>query len=120
MSSNSVVEAVIAERNRRIALIQPMLDKGMKPVEIRKATGFNKDIVRHIIKNYCNRDYNANTAFVPTMMDWQSELDPSNLTDAQREQAKRFGIKEGRYAWLLSCPRTIIPNANQKESIQHD
>lgn len=122
MQDNSAVEEVIKERNRRIAIIQPLLSSGMQPTEISNKTGFNKEVVRHIIRNYCKRPdgYVSPVITGSTMMDWQSELDPSKLTDAQRGQAKRFGISEGRYAWLLSCPRTIIPNANQKESIQHD
>lgn len=37
----------------------------------------------------------------------ETEADPSNLTEEQIERANALGITLGRFAWLLSCPRTL-------------
>ena len=108
----------IAERERRVALIQPLVTEGLKPAQISHRIGLNPDVVRHIIRRYCKRPdgyykYGRNE----NMMDWQSEVDPSHLTPEQREHAKRLNMTEGRYAWVMACPRDIVghrPNVGHR------
>jgi hypothetical protein len=37
----------------------------------------------------------------------ETETDPAGLTEEQIERANALGITPGRFAWLLSCPRTL-------------
>lgn len=94
-------------RNERLAIIQPMVTQGMKPSQIADAIGVNPEIIRHFIRRWCIRPegYVKPNANAGCLMDWQSEADPSNLTDDQREHARRVGMTEGRYAWLMTCPK---------------
>lgn len=95
-------------RDRRVKLIQAMLDKSKGPKEISDTLNLGLSLVGHLISRYCQRpkSYVKRPNFsVTTLMDWQSECDPSVLTPEQVEHAKKVDIPLGRYAWLLSCPR---------------
>jgi hypothetical protein len=110
---------ITAIRKERVSKIQPLVTQGIKPSEIGRIIGLDASIVRHLIRRYCDRPegyVNPNLSSNESMMDWQSECDPSVLTDDQREHAKRVGITEGRYAWLLSCPRDVVPVRNQEQT----
>lgn len=108
---------ITAIRKARVAKIQPLVTQGIKPSEIGRQIGLDASVVRHLIRRYCDRPegyVNPNLSHNESMMDWQSECDPSVLTDDQREHAKRVGITEGRYAWLISCKRIDSPKSNAK------
>lgn len=94
-------------RKERLAIIQPMVTSGMKPAQIADATGINAETIRHFIRRWCVRPegYVRPSQNIGCLMDWDSECDTSALTDEQREHAKRVGMTEGRYAWLLTCPK---------------
>lgn len=38
---------------------------------------------------------------------WQVS-DVADLTDAQLEEADRYGIPPGRFSWLLKCPKNTV------------
>ncbi len=95
-------------RKQRVILIQPLLDQGKGPTQISNELNINITVVHHLIRRYCKRPdfYKPNSNLeMYTSMDWQSVCDPSTLTSEQREDAAAFGIEEGRYAWLLTCPK---------------
>ena len=93
-------------REKRLAIIQPLVTQGMKPAQISDVIGLSPEIIRHIIRRWCVRPEGyIRHKISDSLMDWQSECDPSVLTDEQREHARRVGVTEGRYAWLLSCPK---------------
>ena len=95
-------------RKKRVALIQPLVNKGLKPQQISEEIGINAETIRHIIRRWCVRPEGYVKPIKKNdmcVMDWESERDPSTLTNEQREHAKRVGMTEGRYAWLLTCPK---------------
>jgi hypothetical protein len=93
-------------REKRLAIIQPLVTQGMKPAQISHVVGLSPEVIRHIIRRWCVRPEGyVRHKVADSLMDWQSECDPSILTDDQREHARRVGMSEGRYAWLLSCPK---------------
>jgi hypothetical protein len=107
-----------AIRKKRVALIQPLVDKGLKPQQISDEIGINAETIRHIIRRWCVRPEGylkpmANQE--ACLMDWDSECDPSNLTDEQRQHAKRVGMTEGRYAWLMTCPKGMHHEIQNKQ-----
>jgi hypothetical protein len=104
-------------REKRLAIIQPLVSQGIKPAQISHVVGLSPEVIRHIIRRWCVRPegYVRNKVNDSTM-DWQSECDPSVLTDEQREQAQRIGMGEGRYAWLLTCPKGMHHELQNKEN----
>lgn len=107
---------ILETRKKRVALIQPMVNEGLKPIQISQKLGINAETVRHIIRRYCVRPegYVNPRLTGESLMDWQSEADPSILTEEQKAHAKRVGITEGRYAWMVLCPRINHPQSHPK------
>lgn len=101
-----------SERSKRIALIQPLLDKEMSMPAIAEATGLSLSAVSHTVRRYCKRPAswkpNPNLRKGSQSACHYEEVDPSFLTPEQRAQAKRVGITEGRFAWMLKCSQDVM------------
>lgn len=95
-------------RDERVAKIQPLLDKGLMPTQISNSLDISLGVVNHIIRRYCKRPYiekYGKPADWRAKIDGTEEVDASHLTAEQREHAKRVGMTEGRYAWLMTCDK---------------
>lgn len=108
-----------AERKRRVAAIQPLLDKEMSMPAIAEATGYSLSAVSHTVRRYCKRPAsykpNPNLSKGTRLTADHDEADPSFLTPEQRERAKRLGMTEGRFAWLCKCPVLYRPPETKKK-----
>lgn len=104
-----VAERFRLDREAKIAKIQPLLDKGLLPTQISHELNMSLGVVNHIVRRYCKRPYIDKYG---NQADWKSkitgleEADTKGLTPEQIAHAQRLGISLGRYAWLLSCPRS--------------
>lgn len=109
-----VVRPKVAERFRKardekVAKIQPLLDKGLLPTQISRELNLTLGVVNHIVRRWCKRPYidkYGNQADWKAKITGLEEADTNGLTPEQIAHAQRVGISLGRYAWLLSCPRT--------------
>lgn len=99
---------IVHEAAIKKAVAVEMMDAGASLVEITAAIGYTRKsktiqlLERGGIK-VARRLYNECKAHRAT----EDEIDPSSLTDEQLERANALGITPGRFAWLLSCPRTL-------------
>lgn len=95
-------------REERVAKIQPLLDKGLMPTQISNTLGIPLSVINHLVRRYCKRPYiekYGKPADWRSKIDGTEEVDASHLTQEQREHAKRVGMTEGRYAWLMTCDK---------------
>ena len=90
------------------AIALDMIDAGASLAEITAALGYTRKsktiqlLERGGIK-VPRRLYNECAAHRAV----EDEVDPAQLTEEQVERANALGITPGRFAWLLSCPRTL-------------
>jgi hypothetical protein len=95
-----------------------MVDKGIKPHQISHEIGLSPEVIRHFIRRWCVRPegYTKPSQSGICVMDGESEGDPLTLSGEQREHAKRVGMTEGRYAWLMTCPKGMHHEIQNKQN----
>ena len=98
-------EAVATERLR---LIRQWLRKGVTQVQMASCLKLTQPAVSAFMKRHgLARTSPGNAAAAQRAAEWGKErADPSTLTAEQRDHAARIGIEPGRYAWLLTCPKS--------------
>ena len=96
------------QAEERLSKCLTFLSQGLNLTQIAektaiKRTTLHRFLCRHgAIKSRAQRQRRVSAQ----QDNWGKEtLDPSHLTPEQLDQARRFGIRPGRYAWLLTCPR---------------
>jgi len=97
-----------AEAEARLAKCLVYLSQGMGVTQISDRVGIQRTTLhRFLYRHGAIKGGREKQRRVSAQQDnWGKErLDPSHLTEEQLEQARRFGITPGRYAWLLTCPR---------------
>ena len=97
-----------AEARDRLAKCLTYLSQGLDLTQIAEKTRIRRtSLHRFLYRHGAIKAGRQKMRRVAAAADnWGIEtLDPSHLTEEQREQAARFGISPGRYAWLLTCPR---------------
>ncbi len=97
-----------AVANERLRLIREWLRKGVTQVQMGTRLKLTQPAVSAFMKRHgLARTSPGNVAAAQRAAEWGKErADPSTLTADQREHAARIGIEPGRYAWLMTCPKT--------------
>jgi transcriptional regulator len=98
-------QAVATERLR---LIKGWMRQGITQVEMASCLRLTQPAVSAFMKRHgLARTSPANVSAAQRAAQWGKErADPSTLTPDQRAHAARIGIEPGRYAWLMTCPKT--------------
>lgn len=92
-------------RTERLAQVKALLAQGQPQIVIAGKVGMAQSnlcgyLKRHGLRTWTPRKGSNDSG-------WGRErLDPPSLTQDQLDQARRLGITPGRYAWLLTCPRS--------------